>query len=147
MVTLGVLVAVLTMGVPAFVSLAHNSQVSALSEALSMAFAVARSEAIRRGAPVTVCGSKDGASCNGDWSAGWIVTVPGGGDPLRVHQLDSRHLGPAEASGRTRVVFGALGALQTDPMSFAVGDQGVVGGRIRTVSVGASGRVAVTTSQ
>jgi hypothetical protein len=69
--------------------------------------------------------------------------VPGGGAPLRVHQSDSGHLGPAEASGKTRVVFGSLGALQTDAVSFAIGDRAVAGGRVRTITVGASGRVSV----
>ena len=35
----------------------------------------ARSEAILRHAPVSVCPSNDSATCSGAWSDGWIVTV------------------------------------------------------------------------
>jgi type IV fimbrial biogenesis protein FimT len=145
MVALGILTIVLTIGVPNFISLAHNSQVSALADALSMTLAVARSEAIRRGAPVTVCASTDGSTCGDDWSRGWIVTAPGAGDALRVHEGESGRLGPMEAADETRVVFGSLGALQSNPVAFAVGDRGLVGGRVLFVKVGASGRIAVTT--
>ena len=34
---------------------------------------LARSEAVKRNQPVSICRSADGESCSGDWSDGWIV--------------------------------------------------------------------------
>jgi type IV fimbrial biogenesis protein FimT len=44
---------------------------------------LARSEAVKRGRPVTVCRSTDGASCSGsgvNWETGWIVFTDANGD-------------------------------------------------------------------
>jgi type IV fimbrial biogenesis protein FimT len=56
----------------------------------------ARSEAVRRGEPITLCPSIAGERCEGDWSDGWIAFVNTDGDSpavvddaepvLRVHE-------------------------------------------------------------
>ena len=145
LVVLSVLTILMTVGVPSFVTLTHNSQASALSGELAMTFALARSEAIKRGAAVTVCASSDGATCAEDWSAGWIVTAAGDAEPLRVHQPKASYLGPVEASGQGRVVFGSLGALRTAAVSFTVCDESIANVRCRLVDLAASGRVTIST--
>jgi type IV fimbrial biogenesis protein FimT len=47
---------------------------------LERAFYRARQAATRRGRPVIVCASTDGARCGGDWSRGWIAFVNDDGD-------------------------------------------------------------------
>ena len=88
----------LTLGAPALRALQTDRQLSQVSSSLTGSFALARSEAVRRGAPVRVCPSTDGATCkalsNGDWSTGWIVTVTEG----RIgHVIDVNHPNQAPA--------------------------------------------------
>lgn len=87
MVGVAVLSIILLFGVPSFQgAIASNRLTSATNDLLS-AMALARSEAIRRGARVTVCKSADGAACTsaGTWQQGWIVfldTTRAAGDPV-----------------------------------------------------------------
>lgn len=147
LVALSILAVVMTVGVPSFVTLAHNSQTSTLSADLILALTLARSEAIKRGTTVTVCASADGSTCAEDWSLGWIVTAAGEVAPMRVQEVQAVGIGPVEASGLGRVVFGSLGALETAPASFTIGDSTAARARVRVVELAASGRLAVTTTQ
>jgi len=75
MFTLTVAGILLGIGVPSFVEIVRSNRTAANINELSTAFSIARSEAIRRGAPVTVCRSSDGELCGDDWADGWIVFV------------------------------------------------------------------------
>jgi len=87
----GILVA---MAVPSFSSFMARRAVTAAMSDLASDFRAARSEAMRRGRPVTICRSTDSTSCaaSGGWNTGWIIfldsdadaTVDGGEDILRV---------------------------------------------------------------
>ena len=61
--------------VPSFVSSTQRMRLLGHASALSGTFSFARSEAIKRGVPVSVCASADGAACltNGNWEKGWIA--------------------------------------------------------------------------
>lgn len=70
------LVAVLAgLAVPAMGGLLFKRQVQSAAEALVADLRLARSEAIRRAAVVTVCSSLDGARCSNAaaWREGWLV--------------------------------------------------------------------------
>ena len=75
MVTLAVSVILLAIGSPAFHAILGTTSLSAEVNSLSASLALARSEAIKRGAQVIVCKSRDGEHCSskGAWSDGWIV--------------------------------------------------------------------------
>lgn len=75
MVTLAIAAIVLTVGIPSFRDLIRNNRLTTAANELVGALNLARSEAIKRGARVTVCKSADGASCttSGNWAQGWIV--------------------------------------------------------------------------
>ncbi|WP_345778718.1 GspH/FimT family pseudopilin [Stenotrophomonas sp. Y6] len=75
MVTVAVLAIIAAIAVPAMQGLVAANRLSAASTELVTALQLARSEAIRRNAAVTVCGSDNGTSCASttDWSR-WIVT-------------------------------------------------------------------------
>jgi type IV fimbrial biogenesis protein FimT len=75
MVTLTVAAILFGIGVPSFVQLVRNSRATTGINDLSTAFAIARSEAVRRGTNVTVCRSSDGATCGANWADGWIAFV------------------------------------------------------------------------
>jgi len=70
---------VLALAVPNFRDFVQNNRAAEEANALVGALALARSEAVTRGVPVTVCASTDGATCSDDldWSTGWIVFTDG----------------------------------------------------------------------
>lgn len=75
MVTLSVLVILMALAVPSFQSLMASTQLTTATNDLMTIFARARSDAIRRGARVTVCKSATGDQCitSGGWEQGWIM--------------------------------------------------------------------------
>jgi type IV fimbrial biogenesis protein FimT len=73
MVTLSVAGTVLALGVPSFIDLVRNNRAATNVNELLTAFAIARSESIKRSWNVSVCGSDDGLTCDGAWTDGWIV--------------------------------------------------------------------------
>lgn len=72
MAALGILVAV---GLPSFKGTLERQRARTAAHLLSSQFAVARSTAISRQMPTTVCPSSDGTRCSSgnDWSHGWIM--------------------------------------------------------------------------
>jgi len=55
----------------------HDSRLSTTANELLTHLALARSEAVKRQLPVSVCKSANGMQCNGDlsWADGWLVFV------------------------------------------------------------------------
>ncbi len=76
LITIVVSAILLSVAAPAFRDFVLSSRISSISEQLYKTLHMARSEAIRRGTTVTICGSKSYSDCDGaDWAAGWIVWV------------------------------------------------------------------------
>jgi type IV fimbrial biogenesis protein FimT len=98
MVTLAVAIVLLAVGVPLFTGVAANNRAVAQANGFLTAFKLARSEAVRRSAPVSVCAAADPLAdpveCGGsaDWVKGLLVftdaatagEVDGDDDRLRV---------------------------------------------------------------
>ncbi len=80
MVTLLVSSILLAIAVPAFRSVVQQNRLAAAVNSLVGAFAIARSEAVKRGVNVTVCPSGGGTNCNNaaPWQNGWLVFTDGG---------------------------------------------------------------------
>jgi type IV fimbrial biogenesis protein FimT len=79
MVALAVVAILVGIATPTYRQFSANSRTVATTNSLVGALAVARSEALRRATPVTVCASTDLQACNtSDWSNGWIVFTDSG---------------------------------------------------------------------
>jgi len=80
MVTIGVLGVLLGLAVPTFREFSRNNSLTAIQNDLVTSFNLARSEALRRNRPVSVCASADGTTCgeDTDWNQGWIAFVDRG---------------------------------------------------------------------
>jgi type IV fimbrial biogenesis protein FimT len=67
--------------IPSFFNLIADNRLTALTNELVTDMHYARSEAVTRELPVTICASEDGESCSGrnDWSSGWIVFTDASG--------------------------------------------------------------------
>jgi type IV fimbrial biogenesis protein FimT len=77
MVTLLVLAVLLGLAVPSFRDAALSSRLTGYANDLVASVQIARSEAIKRNATVTLCASANGTSCqNVGWEEGWIILAP-----------------------------------------------------------------------
>ena len=74
LVTVAVLVVLLVVGVPEYRRMTENNRQVAAINTMVGDLNLARTEAVKRGRAVTLCGSTDGATCNtANWESGWIV--------------------------------------------------------------------------
>jgi type IV fimbrial biogenesis protein FimT len=90
MITLAIAAIVMTIGVPSFREAIRNNRLTAHTNELVASLNLARSEAVKRNAMVSVCKSQNGTQCNNcaggagadtKWKEGWIVfsnNKPGG---------------------------------------------------------------------
>jgi len=145
MITVAVAAIVMSFGVPSFIGLIENNRAVAHTNDLVTSLNIGRSEAVRRGAPVVLCSSTDGATCaaSTDWSSGWVVRSSAG-DVLRA--WPARSGGAGILSGNvTQIQFQARGSLAagTPPqlqlrLPHCKGTQG------RDVTVNMAGRISVS---
>ena len=84
MITLLIIGVILTFGVPNFNDFTRNSQLTGTANDLHGSFQVARSEAARAKANITICASTNAlavnANCSGTFADGWIVFIDLNGD-------------------------------------------------------------------
>lgn len=97
MVTLFVATIVLSVGVPAFSGFSANNRIATASNDLASSLHLARTEAIKRRAAVTICPSDDWSanspSCsNSDFEDGWIIFM----DALAPALPDLAHTGAVD---------------------------------------------------
>ena len=118
MATVAMAAIVLTLGVPSMQSTINSNRASSYASRLITALNLARSEAVKRGVPVTVCkanlsgGTPDcdandcdgssGASC---WEKGWLVFVDANGNGVLNEDADKASCAGDECTLR---VFEAL---------------------------------------
>lgn len=110
MVTLAVAAVLLTVALPSFLNLVRDHRMRIAVDDLIVDLAYARSEAIKRVAPVVLCTSADRKSCEASarWSDGWLIYV----DDNRDHALES---GESVLAAREKLP----GELQVDSSNFA----------------------------
>lgn len=80
MVVLAIAAIIFGMAVPSFMQLTIRNRIVSYTNDFIGTVNFARSEAIRRAAPVSICPTPDGAACGGAWSDGWIVFANADGD-------------------------------------------------------------------
>lgn len=82
MITVAVLAILLGIAVPSFTEIIRQNRLSTQTNDLLTATAVARSEAVKRGARVSICPA-NGNTCSGvsEWSSGWLVFTDDGATP------------------------------------------------------------------
>jgi type IV fimbrial biogenesis protein FimT len=77
-VTISIAGILVNIAIPSFISIIKNNRMSTQVNEFTTSLNFARSEAIKRGIPVTLCKSKDGSTCVADktvsnWAQGWII--------------------------------------------------------------------------
>jgi type IV fimbrial biogenesis protein FimT len=91
MITLAVLAVLAALAAPSFTSLFNSNRLTSHANEVVTSLQLARMEAIRRNASVTVCRTSDGATCDdvaGAWG-GWLTVVASDGEVLRTNTVKS----------------------------------------------------------
>ena len=119
---------------PGFQSLQQQTQMRAEATRLLAALNLARSEAVRRNLPVSLCPSRYAVSgdlsCEGDYSVGWIVF----GNPGRGTEVDAGGLVQAYAPMHPQLqLSNRSGTLLTDELITFMPDGSA--GRNRTLMI------------
>lgn len=83
MVVVAVVAILAVVAYPSLGAVINSNRLSANANELVASLQFARSEAIRRNAQVSVCGSADGATCGGAWSH-WLTVLESDDSILRV---------------------------------------------------------------
>jgi type IV fimbrial biogenesis protein FimT len=146
MITLALVAILATVGVPSFIDFIANNRVIVQTNELVGALNLARSEAVKRGARVTVCRRATDTSCGDTWNNGWLVFVDAGaagsvdtGDEvLRVWGATNSAV--SLVSTQNAVQFQNLGL--TTNTTFTLTPTPCHGPRVRSVDVSVSGRIS-----
>lgn len=79
MVTISIVAILATIAVPSYNEAMLGSKLNTLANNFVASAQLARSEAIKRNAPATLCASSDGSTCTAgaSWSDGWVVRADG----------------------------------------------------------------------
>lgn len=155
MVTISVAAILLVIAVPNFQTFVLNNRITGQANDMMTALNYARSEAIKRGLPVSICSSTTGAACAGstDWGTGWIVFA----DPDNDGTLDPGEtllrVWPALGGGNTlntglaavtSVTFDSGGFARGSVTTFRLCDSRGTGSA-RNIQLAGSGRAKVAT--
>jgi len=125
LVTVAVLVVLLVIGVPEYRRMTENNRQVAALNTMVGDLNLARTEAVKRGRTVTLCGSTDDASCDtADWESGWIVFVDANGDTVvdAGDVLISRNTGLPAGLTLRGIKFANADYIQYHPSGGMVGD-------------------------
>jgi type IV fimbrial biogenesis protein FimT len=139
-VLLGVLVA---LAMPSLSDMMRRMKIETAASSLSVAFATARSEAVKRGRDVSVCISSDGAACanSTDWAVGWVIYETAG-TPIKTFDAPTGGLTMLDANSLKSVTFSPAGGTSlATAASIAVCKEGQTS-KVFTVAISGRMRVA-----
>lgn len=140
MITIAVAAILLTIAVPSFLEATLSSKLRATANNLASSAFLARSEAIKRNTPATLCASSNGTSCTGSWDQGWIVTLA---DGTIIHQQGKVPNGFRVIGAVTTLNFQPSGVGATTADFTVCRQTPSVGSQERAVNISATGRPSV----
>lgn len=135
----GVLVGV---AVPAFQEASLNSKLSSYANSFVASANLARNEAIKRNAVVTMCVSTNGTDCSeGNWNQGWIIS--GAGNVIHRQQAFAQGFNMTETGGISSVSFQPSGVGTTQSTYTVCRSSPSVGSQERVITLTATGRTYI----
>ncbi len=144
LVTVSIAAVLLAVAAPALVQATANGRLAAHVDAFSGSTRLARSEAIKRNASVTMCVSSNGSTCEtGGWEKGWIVVV--GTTVLHKEGPASNNVRMTATGSVATLVYDSTGVGATAATVTVCSSSG--GAAERVVSVSATGRVSSRRTQ
>lgn len=139
MIALAVFAVLLAIMVPSYSDMTLGSKLRSQANDLVAGAVLARSEAIKRNQPVSLCASSNGTSCTGTWSQGWIVI--NGATVIMNHAAAAN--GFLILSDQTSFTFQPTGVGATADTLTVCRATPSVGGQEREVTISATGRASV----
>ena len=100
-VSLSILSIILSLAAPSFGNLLKSNRATALVNDLLTDLHIARSEAIKRNQPVTLCKSSNRQTCTGNWGDGWIIFSDADRDRRIDEDQGDRLLATSDAVGNS----------------------------------------------
>jgi type IV fimbrial biogenesis protein FimT len=149
MMTITVLGILLGLAVPTFREFTRNNNVTTAQNDLVTALNVARSEALRRNRPVSVCASVDGATCGDatNWNDGWIAFTDRGtpgtvdADDTTLQTWQTSNANVLFAAGGSAFVQYLPNGMSAAAATIDISWSGCTGPYTRRVAVTATGSV------
>lgn len=145
MVTISIAAILMTIAVPSFQDMMRNNRASAQVNEFLTTLNLARSEAVKRGASVSVCSSTDSATCRTsdqtNWAGGWILYVTGS-SPLEILRVWPAMSGTATFTATAGLVTFRGTGQATAAITFTYTPTGCSGDQRRTIAVTAVGRAS-----
>lgn len=154
MVTVAIAGIIMAIAAPSYRLYVQNQRSVNLANDFVSALQIARSEAIKRGVPVSVCPASDDAldECAGgnDWTNGWLVFEDADGngeladdsDRIKVHEALNN--GDEITGDNTVVTYAAAGFLNAGQGEYTTTAEGCEGNHARLISITGAGRVSVS---
>lgn len=142
MITLTVMAVVVVIAAPSFQDAILGQRLTGYANSFMASVTLARSEAIKRNATVSVCRSADAATCaaSGGWQQGWIVLA----GTTVLQKQDSLPDGFRFTGDNYRIDFSPTGLGATDSTLLICRVNNASGEQKRSVRVYGTGRIAVT---
>lgn len=135
-----------TIAVPAFQEATLSSKLSSYANDFVASANLARNEAIKRNAVVTMCVSTNGIECSeGNWSQGWIISS--GGNVIHRQQAFAQGFNMTEAGGTSSISFQPSGVGTTQGTYMVCRSGPSVGSQERVITLTATGRTYVQRTQ
>lgn len=155
--TMAILGVLLALAAPAFTEALLSNKLSSFSNNFVASAQVARSEAIKRNATLTMCRSADSATCatSGGWQQGWIVMCNtddaatcrvGGASVLVIYQQAAMPSGFQLTGDTYSLTFPGTGSGVTQA-NLVLCRSAPLGAQERTLKVTATGRASVATTK
>lgn len=154
MVTLTLLGVVTMIALPSFQQAALSSKLTSYANSFTAGLKLARSEAIKRNATVTMCRSANGTSCagSGGWEQGWIVfndanansSVDGTETRFAYEPATTTDYSITSAGGVYALNFKGSGLSATTETVTLCRATPTPGNQKRTIDIDATGRSSVT---
>lgn len=141
MIVLVVMAILLGIAVPSMTQFTFNGKLRSYSNEIVASAVLARSEAIKRNQPVTLCVSSNGTSCaSGSWESGWIVLASGG---EVIHRQQPITDGFKVIGSVSSIAFQPSGVGSTQATLKVCRATPSLGDQESEVSISATGRTAV----
>ncbi len=146
MITLLILAVILVFAIPNFNDAVLGARLSSNAGNLLASMQVARGEAIKRNATITVCTSTDGTTCatTGSWEQGWIVLA--GTTVLQRQEALPTGFKVIQAGTLANISFPPT-VVGTTQASFNVCRSSPVGKQERLLNLSATGVASVTRTE
>ena len=127
MIAVAIVGILLAIAAPNYRDAMMNVRISAQANDLMSDLALARSEALKRNLPVFLCASKDGKTCAGGWSDGWIVFTDADNDGVLDDPVEPVMKARGAAEGKNSIIARAD---KTEVTAISYRATGMIGGGV-----------------